>query len=119
MESTCELDLKQHAELGKKIAGPCNCIKKLSGRGKAIHVCWERYKYVGLELFCSDWKQLKAEEKETFYCLILFQIMPLLMEHSILAGRMVDAGVNWPNPVDTKKSSARGGKNTDKTDRKS
>lgn len=41
------------------------------------------------------------------------------MEHSILAGRMIDADVNWPNPVDTKKSSARGGKTTDKTDCKS
>lgn len=28
VESTCALDLKQHAEFSKKIAGPCNCIKK-------------------------------------------------------------------------------------------
>lgn len=44
--------------------------------------------------------------------------MPLMMEHRILTGRVVDTEEKWMNPGDTKKS-AREGKTTDKMDCKS
>lgn len=63
-ERTCEFDLKQHAEFGKKTAGPCNCIKKLSGLERESHSCLMRkVGAFGLKLFFLDWEQSKAKEK--------------------------------------------------------
>lgn len=79
-EHLCIRAQKLHAEFTKKTAGPCNSIKKLSGRERESHS--RLVKYLGLKLFISEGKQSKAKEKEAFCCLTVFQNIPLLMENS-------------------------------------